>query len=179
MITGHLGIAAAARSCRPPLPLLWLVPVSVAPDLLDVGYALSGICSPYGLYSHTVHAAVLTGAVLGGVAFLASGSRAAGLLTAIIVLAHLPLDLVTGHKIFWPGGPLIGMNLYRQPLLDFVVEVPILVAGWWLLWRGGRGPRWATATAMVVALVIGQGIFDLLERGLKPTACRWATSISP
>ena len=178
MITGHLGIAAAARSCRPALPLLWLVPVSVAPDLLDVGYALSGICSPYGLYSHTVHAAVLTGAVLGGVAFLASGSRAAGLLTAIIVLAHLPLDLVTGHKIFWPGGPLIGLHLYRRPLLDFVAEVPILVAGWWLLRRTGYGPRWAASAAMVGALVLGQATFDLLERGLKPTACAGSPEIS-
>ena len=179
MITGHLGIAAAARSCRPALSLFWLVPVSIAPDLLDVGYALFGICSPYGLYSHTVHAAVLTGAVLGGVAFLATGSRMAGLITALVVLAHLPLDLVTGHKIFWPGGPLIGLDVYRRPLLDFALEVPILVAGWWLLRRGGHGPRWAAATATAVALVIGQGSFDLLERGLKPTACRWAAPISP
>ena len=178
MITGHLGIAAAARSRGPAMSLLWLIPVSIAPDLLDVGYAVVGICSPYGLYSHTVHAAVLTGAVLGGAAFLATGSRGAGLLTALVVLAHLPLDLVTGHKIFWPGGPLIGLDVYRRPLLDFVLEVPILVAGWWLMRRSGRGPRWATATAMVVALVIGQGIFDLLERGFKPTACRKAASAS-
>jgi hypothetical protein len=179
VITGHLGIAAAARSCRPALSLFWLVPISVAPDVLDVGYALAGICSPYGLYSHTVHAAVLTAAVLGGGAFLATGSRGGGLLTALVVLAHLPLDLVTGHKIFWPGGPLIGLHLYRRPLLDFVVEVPILVAGWWLLRRSGRGPGWAASAAMVGALVLGQATFDLLERGLKPTACAQAEISSP
>ena len=151
--------------------MLWLVPVSIAPDLLDVGYALVGICSPYGLYSHTVHAAALTGAVLGGAAFLATGSRMAGVLSALVVLAHLPLDLVTGHKIFWPGGPLIGLYLYGRPLLDFVVEVPILLTGWWLLRRSGRGPRWASSAAMVAALVLGQATFDLVARGLKPTAC--------
>jgi hypothetical protein len=161
------------------MSLFWLVPVSIAPDLLDVAYAIFGICSPYGLYSHTVHAAVLTGAVLGGGAFLATGSRAAALLTAFVVLLHLPFDLVTGHKIFWPGGPLVGLHLYRRPLLDFVVEVPILIAGWWLLRRAGRGPRWATATAMVVALVVGQGAFDLLERGLKPSSCHWDAPAAP
>ena len=179
MITGHLGIAAAARRVRSAPSLLWLVPVSIAPDLLDVGYALSGICSPYGLYSHTVHAAALTGAVLGGAAFLATGSRGAGLLTALVVLAHLPLDLVTGHKIFWPGGPLIGLHLYRRPLLDFVAEVPILVAGWWLLRRSGRGPHWAASVAMVGALVFSQAVFDLLEQGLKPSACAGAPRVSP
>jgi hypothetical protein len=179
VITGHLGIAAAVRSRWPGVSLLWLVPVSIAPDLLDVGYALTGICSPYGLYSHTVHAAALTGAVLGGAAFLGTGSRMTGLLTALVVLAHLPLDLVTGHKIFWPGGPLLGLNLYRQPLLDFAVEVPILLAGWWLLRRRGHGPRWATAAVTALALVLCQGTFDLLERGLKPTACRWAVTSTP
>ena len=172
MITGHLGIAAAARGRWPVASLLWLVPVSIAPDLLDVGYALTGICSPYGLYSHTVHAAVLTAAVLGGAAFLATSSYAAGLLTAALVVAHLPLDFVTGHKIFWPGGPLIGLDLYERPLLDFAVEVPILLGGWWLLRRGGRGPRWATTGAAALALVVGQGAFDLIEREIKPSGCR-------
>jgi hypothetical protein len=175
VITGHLGVAAAARGRWPVLPLLWLIPVAIAPDLLDVAYALLGICSPYGLYSHTVHAAVLTGAVLGGAAFLATGSRAAGLLTTAVVLAHLPLDLVTGRKIFWPGGPFLGLNLYQRPLLDFLVEVPIALGGWWLLRRHGRAPRWAAMGATAVALVLAQGAFDLVERGLKPTACRFTT----
>jgi hypothetical protein len=95
------------------------------------------------------------------------------------VLLHLPLDLVTGHKIFWPGGPLLGLHLYRRPVLDFAVEVPILVAGWWLLRRAGHGPRWATATAMIVALVLGQGMFDLMERGLKPSSCHWTVPAAP
>lgn len=176
MITGHLGVAAAARGGWPTLSLFWLVPVAVAPDLLDVAYAMADVCSPYGLYSHTVPAAALTASVLGGGAFLVTGSRAAGLVTALVVLARLPLDLVTGRKIFWPGGPLLGLHLYRQPLLDFVVEVPIALGGWWLLRRRGRGPRWATMGAAAIAMVIVQGTFDLLERGLKPTGCSWAAS---
>ena len=46
MITGHLGVAAAANARWPALSLLWLVPVAIAPDLLDVGYSVARICSP-------------------------------------------------------------------------------------------------------------------------------------
>lgn len=179
MITGHLGVAAAARSRWPMLPLLWLVPVTFAPDLLDVGYALAGICSPYGLYSHTVPAAAITGAVLGGIAFLATGSRTMGLVSAGVVLAHLPLDLVTGYKVYWPGGPLLGLHLYERPLLDFLVEVPVVLAGWWLLRRTGRGPRWTSLAAAAFALVLVQGVFDVLHRGLKPTGCNWSAAAEP
>ena len=179
MITGHLGVAAAARWRWPVVSLLWLLPVAIAPDLLDVGYALIGVCSPYGLYSHTVPAAALTGALLGGIAFLATGSRAAGVLTVAVVLAHLPLDLVTGHKIFWPGGPLVGLGLYERPLLDFLVEVPVTLGGWWLLRRDRRAPHWATIGAAAAALVIVQGTFDLLHGGLKPSGCRWGAVAEP
>ena len=171
MITGHRGVAAVARSRWPALSLLWLVPVAIAPDILDFAYVAMGICSPYGLYSHTVPAAVLTGAVLGGIAFLATGSRTAGLVTAAVVLAHLPLDLVTGHKIFWPGGPLLGLYLYQRPFLDFLVEVPIALVGWGLLRRSGRGPWWATIGAGAVGLVLVQATFDVIPR-VKPSACQ-------
>jgi hypothetical protein len=179
VITGHLGVAAAARGRWPIVPLIWLLPVAVAPDLLDLGYAILGICSPYGLYSHTIPAAVLTAAVLGGIAFLASGSRAAGLLVAGVVLAHLPLDLVTGYKIYWPGGPLLGLRLYGHPLLDFLAETPFVLAGWWLLRRTGRGPHWAVAGSTAAVLLLLQGAFDLVNRGLKPDACVWHADVDP
>jgi hypothetical protein len=179
VITGHLGVAAAARGRWPVVSLLWLLPVAIAPDLLDVGYALVGICSPYGLYSHTVPAAALTGAVLGGIAFLATGSRTAGLVTAAVVLAHLPLDLVTGRKIFWPGGPLLGLSFYDRPLLDFLAEIPVVLVGWWLLRRSGRGPRWATLAAAALSLVAVQATFDLLDRGFKPNACHLTAAAEP
>jgi hypothetical protein len=179
VITGHLGVAAAARSRWPRTPLLWLLVAAIAPDLLDIGYALAGVCSPYGLYSHTVPAAALAGAVLGGIVFLATGSRAAGLVTAGVVLAHLPLDLVTGSKIYWPGGPLLGLALYKRPLLDFLAEVPIVLGGWWLLRRSARGPRWATLGMAALSLVIVQAAFDGLHRGLKPSGCSWVAPEQP
>jgi hypothetical protein len=161
------------------MPLLWLMPVAIAPDLLDVAYALAGVCSPYGLYSHTIPAAALTGAVLGGIAFLATGSRTAGLVTAAVVMAHLPLDLVTGRKIYWPGGPLLGLSLYQRPLLDFLAEVPIALGGWWLLRRSGRGPHWAAVGLAALGLVVVQAAFDGVSGNLKPSACHWTLPPAP
>jgi membrane-bound metal-dependent hydrolase YbcI (DUF457 family) len=171
VITGHLGIAGAVRSRWRDVSLLWLLPASIAPDILDVVLAAGGICSPYGLYTHTLPAATLLGALLGGIAFLSTGSRTAGLVVLSVVLLHLPADFVTGRKLFWPGGPLMGLDLYRRPALDFLVELPVLVGGWWLLRRAGAAPRLATSLAAVCALVAVQGVFDLMSKAVKPTAC--------
>jgi hypothetical protein len=179
VITGHLGIAAAARSRWPVVPLVWLVAAAVAPDALDVGYAIARICSPYGLYSHSIPVAVLLAAVLGGLVFLTTSSRAAGLVVAGVVLKHLPLDFVTGYKIYWPGGPLLGFRLYDRPMLDFLAEMPIVLGGWWLLRRTGRGPRWATVGVAALMVVLLQGALDVLHRGIKPTGCAREVAVAP
>ena len=172
MIVGHLGVAAAARSAWRRTSLPWLLAGCAFPDCVDVTLAIAGVCNPYGLYSHTVHAAALQAAVLGGVAFLVTGSRAIAFASALMVFLHLPLDLVTGYKIFWPGGPMLGLDVYERPLLDFVIEVPILVSGWWLLRRSRNAPRWATSVLVLVVLIAGQGALDLLAgEGVKPSAC--------
>lgn len=172
MIVGHVGIAAAAKSAWRRTSFPWLLVGCAAPDLVDVGFAIARVCNPYGLYSHTVPAAALLAAVIGGTAFLTTDSRATGLATALMVLLHLPPDLITGHKIFWPGGPMLGLNVYEHPQLDFLIEVPILIIGWWLLRRSRSAPRWATSMLVLVVLVAGQGALDLLAgEGVKPSAC--------
>jgi hypothetical protein len=172
VITGHLGIAAAVRSVRRDASLLWLVPAAFAPDIVDLLFALANVCNPYGLYSHTVPLVVLFAAIFGGAAFLATGRLGVGLATALVVVLHLPLDFVTGHKLFWPGGEMLGLRLYDSPLLDFLLEVPLALGGWWLLRRSHAGPRWATAAGAALLLLAAQGGMDLpLHRSLKPSAC--------
>jgi hypothetical protein len=170
VITGHLGIAAAVRSGWRDTSLLWLLPASIAPDLLDVGYALVGICSPFGLYSHTVPAVALLAVTFGGVAYLATGSRSTGLAAAALVLLHLPADMITGYKYVWPGGPMMGLQLYKRPVLDFVLESLIVVGGWWLLRRDTKLPRWATVGAVLGGLLLVQAVFDSGKIG-KPSGC--------
>ncbi|MEO7457486.1 MAG: hypothetical protein ABIY52_14570 [Gemmatimonadaceae bacterium] len=184
MITGHFGITGFARSfVREPLKPLYfflLLGASVSPDVLDMFYWLFEVCSPSGLYSHTIYAVALQAAVIGGIALLVTGSRAAALLFACAVLLHMPADWITGRKLFVPGAELMGLRLYDRPLWDWAVEVPILVAGWWMLRRAGRGPRWATTAYALAGMILGQTVFDLLTGGgVKPNACLNAAIPSP
>ncbi len=179
MITGHLGVAGAAHSLQRNRfsagTLVALLFASVAPDILDVLYAIAGVCNPYGLYSHTVHAAVLQAAVIGGAMLLVTGSRTAAITSASVVLLHIVGDYFTGQKLLLPGGGLVGLSWYDRPLLDFLLELPILIGGWWMLRRSGRAPRWAVSARTLGLLVLLQLAFDvhaeMSDRGLKPTAC--------
>ena len=172
MIVGHVGVAAATRSVWQRASLPWLLVACGAPDLVDIAFAVAGVCNPYGLYSHTVPAAALLAAVIGGAALLITGSRATALASALMVLLHLPPDLVTGYKIFWPGGPMIGLYVYQHGLLDFLIEAPILIAGWWLLRRSRNAPVWATSVTVLVVLLAGQATLDIMVgRSMKPSAC--------
>jgi hypothetical protein len=49
------------------------------------------------------------------------------------LLAHVPADWLTGEKALWLHGPVIGLNLYRWPAMDFVLELPLIVGGWWMV----------------------------------------------
>ena len=181
MIVGHLGIAGAAYSVRRDSSLIWLLGASIAPDVVDALFVVAGSCNPHGLYSHTVPAAALIAVVTGAIAYAATGRRITGLLAAALVLAHLPLDYVTGQKLFWPGGEFIGLRLYQKPAADFVVESLLAVGGWWLVRSRTRAPRWAIGWLALAAMLVLQGTLDVLgarKNGLKPTACALAEPVA-
>lgn len=181
MIAGHLGLAAAVHAGRRNTSLPWLLLASLAPDGVDALFVMAGICNPHGLYSHTLPAAVLIAAVTGAVAYFATNQRATGALAVMLVLAHLPADFVTGRKLFWPGGELMGLYLYGEPALDFVIESLLAIGAWWLLRATGRGPRWATGVAALAAVLALQGMMDVIGArggGVKPTACGEGTSLA-
>jgi hypothetical protein len=179
VITGHLGVAGAAASASreriSSVLFVALLAASLTPDIVDTLYWVVRFCSPYGLYSHTVHAVVLEAAIVGGAAFLATGSRSVALIFTIVVLLHVPADFFTGRKLVMPGGEMFGLWWYDYPMRDWLLEVPTAVVGWWLLRRSGRGPRWATSVWAVGAVVLLQTTIDVLARpgssGLKPNAC--------
>ena len=178
MITGHFGVAGGVRSVsRAPMSngvFIAFVLASLAPDIADAAYAVLGVCSPSGLYSHTLHAVVLQAAIIGGVVFLATASRATALTFALVVLLHVPGDFLTGRKLLVPGGELVGLRWYDQPLLDFVLEVPTVALGWWLLRRTGKSPRWAASAWMLGLVLLVQAGFDMASAGAtgaKPSAC--------
>ena len=120
MIAGHFGVAMAARSRGRSVPLLALVVASVAPDIIDFVTAALRICGPNGLYSHSLPSIALQMVVLGTVAAIWLRSPAAGAVVAAMVLLHLGADYVTGLKVLWPNGPVVGLNLYAHPAADFL-----------------------------------------------------------
>ena len=174
MIIGHLGIAAATYARRRDSSLVWLLGASMAPDVVDGLFVAAGSCNPYGLYSHTLPAAALIAVVTGALAYLATGQRITGVLATVMVLAHLPLDYVTGLKLFWPGGELLGLRLYTYPTVDFFVEALIAAGGWWLIRARPWAPRWATTWLALAVLFVLQGTLDVVgarQNGMKPSAC--------
>ena len=181
MIAGHLGIAGAAYSGRRDSSLFWLLGASLAPDVVDALFVVAGSCNPYGLYSHTLPAAALIAAVTGAIAYFATGQRVTGVLAALLVLAHLPPDYVTGRKLFWPGGELYGLRLYERPLADFTLEAAIATGGWWLVRSRRWAPRWATGWLALAVLLLLQGTIDVMgarRGGMKPTACKSAEPLA-
>lgn len=179
MIIGHLGVAAAANATRRDSTLFWLLAASGAPDVVDALFVVARSCNPHGLYSHTLPAAGLIAAVTGAATYLGTNQRATGALAALLVLAHVPLDYVTGYKLFWPGGELHGLRLYDWPVLDFLLEAALMTLGWWLLRSREWAPRWAMTRGVLVALLVFQAVTDVVGHrrgGVKPSAC---ASVAP
>ena len=182
MITGHLGVAGLLRSTSSAefgtRACIALALASLSPDILDLLFALVGFCSPYGLYTHTIWSVVLQAAVIGGAAFLISGSRPMGALFASAVLLHLSADFITGRKLFLPGGELVGLRVYDRPALDFLLEVPIALVGWLVMRRRKRSAAWATSGWVLAAVLATQLVFDATAdaRFRKPNACFRSTT---
>jgi hypothetical protein len=174
VITGHIGIAGAAHATRRDSSLPWLLVAAMAPDIVDALFVVARQCNPHGLYSHTVPAAALLAVVFGAVAYYFSGQRATGVLSALLVLAHLPPDFITGHKLFWPGAEMMGLRLYDHPIGDFLVEFGLVVIGWLLLRTRPWAPRWATGRAALIWLFLIQVSVEavgMAKGGAKPSAC--------
>lgn len=136
MYVGHVGFALGAKGFRPSLPLWALIFASQLPDWTDATVCLSGFNSVTpGMFSHSLPAiAVLT--LLGAVAYVISTRDLVGAgFVAALVVSHVLGDYITGLKPTWSGGPMIGLQLYRAPAWDFVVEAIVILVGW-LIYRG-------------------------------------------
>jgi hypothetical protein len=174
VITGHLGIAGAAHATRRDSSILWLLVATLAPDFVDALFVVARRCNPYGLYSHTLPAAALLAVVVGALAYFFTDQRATGVLAALLVLGHLPLDFITGRKLFWPGAELMGLRLYEHPIPDLVIEFALVLFGWWLLRRREWAPPWATGRAALVVLFLIQLSVETagtIKGGTKPSSC--------
>ena len=173
MLTGHVAVAMGTYGIRRTIPLWLLIIASQLPDWADASVCTLGISSSVpGQYSHSFAAAALLCAIGFAAAYLVSRDAAASLLVPLMVLTHLVGDYVTGYKPSWNGGPMIGLELYSRPALDFVFETVVLVTGWIIYQRSfPRERRYSRdLIAMLVVLIAiqaGGNIVMSLVPGMK------------
>lgn len=163
MYIGHVGAALAAKRVRASVGLLVLLIATYAPDWVDSGLCVAGTFNPKGMLSHSIPA-VLVLALLGFTLYGAfTGDWTGALVVSGVVLSHMFLDWITGYKPTWPGGPMIGLELYHYPIVDFIAEALTILFGTLLYMRTlGRRPRpWVDFSIMLGALLVLQLAIDV------------------
>ena len=163
MYIGHVGVALAAKRARTGIGLLALLVATYAPDWADTGLCLVGAYDPQEMLSHSVPAVMLF--TLAGFSAYALVTRdwSGASIIAALVLSHMVLDWLTGYKPTWPGGPMIGLQLYDRPIADFIVEGIVIFVG--ALLYGRTLPRrqrsWVDVSIMIAALLALQLTIDV------------------
>jgi len=170
---GHVGVALGAHGIRKAIPLWFLIIASQLPDWADAGWCLADVrTSPIGILSHSIPAVSVL-AIIAAIFYVVWLRDPAGmLLVFLFVLSHAAGDYVTGIKPTWGGGPTIGLMLYRKPVIDFVIESAVIVAGWSLYRRSLPVDRRSTGpvfTMLGTLLVIqaGADVFLTFAKGLR------------
>jgi len=166
VITGHLALAYGVGGKLREHRLLWLFGATLAPDIVDVALAFAHVCSPYGLYSHSIPALALEAPLAAAICWAVTRDRRVAIAAALLIALHLPLDFVTGSKVFWPGAPFIGADFYKYPLADVAIELPMVLAGWWYARkRMSDSGIWLHKTAIVlfVALQCALNVSKLVD----------------
>ena len=163
MYIGHVGAALAAKRVRVGVGLLVLLIATYAPDWIDTGLCLTGGFDPGEMLSHSIPAVLFLAAAGFAAYTLITGDRRGGVLIAAVILSHIFLDWITGYKPTWPGGPMIGLQLYSRPIADFIAEGIVITVGA-LVYMRSLPPRrrpWLDLSIMLGALLALQLTIDI------------------
>jgi len=161
MYAGHVGVALGAHGIRKAIPLWFLIIASQLPDWTDAAFCLANVRpSTPGILSHSIPAVSVL-ALLAALAYVITMRDPAGMiLVAVVVLSHAAGDYLTGLKPTWSGGPMIGLTLYRRPVIDFIVEATVIAVGW-TLYRSSLPPERRSAEPVFTML----GVLLLIQAG--------------
>lgn len=163
MYIGHVGVALAAKRARVSVGLLVLLVSTYAPDWIDSGLCIVGGYDSRQMLSHSIPAVFLF-ALVGFLTYtLITRDRTGGILIAAVVVSHMMLDWITGTKPTWPGGPMIGFQLYSHPIADFIAEGIVIAIGA-IAYARTLPPRrrpWLDLTVMLGALLALQLTIDV------------------
>ena len=156
MFAGHFGLAAAAKSQSPSVPLWALMLSTQLLDVLFVILYLAGIegfrpvdparPNAYGgafitaPYSHSLLSTIVL-ALLGALAVRRAWGQRGALTIGIMIFSHWVLDLIVHRPDLpiLPGNagnlPLLGFGLWDYPGISVAVEAILVLAGAFLYWR--------------------------------------------
>src|SRR3569833_1409184 len=121
MRLGHAGVAFAAKRFSPRVPLWLLIGAAYGPDAIEITFRVFGRYNTE--LSHSLISVGVCASVLA--ALYAAITRDAGWarLLWLTYALHWPADFITGHKPTWPGGPIVGLDLYTHNKLVWVVDL--------------------------------------------------------
>jgi hypothetical protein len=155
MLIGHLGPACAARARWADIPMGWLLVATMAPDLARLALSVSSNASRLDLnqYTHYLPWSLALAAVVALLAWSVRRDRRTAVVVGVVVLSHVALDMISGRKPLWWGGPM-GLDVQQYQQLEFVIEAVLLVAGWRLLRRAERRSFFAHRGVLAALLVI-------------------------
>lgn len=192
MYIGHFAPALAAAAASPEAPRLGTL--FVAAQLVDLAFfsllilgvedlrIVPGITAmnPMDLYhmpyTHSLLATALWGLAFGALVWRATGMRAAGAWTAMVVLSHWLVDLIAHRPdlTFAGSPPKLGLGLWDHPLLAMPLEMALLALAFWFYLdrtRGPLGPPFILLTVMLLFQAINWF-------GPQPTAYSLALPLS-
>jgi hypothetical protein len=177
MFIGHYGLALATKRAAPRVSLGALIAAAQLADLIWPVLLLLGvervriIPNPNPLltlsfdsypWTHSLLMAVVWGLVAGGAYAAVRGNRKGGVVIGLLVVSHWVLDWVVHvpDLPLYPGGPRVGLGLWRSLYGTMVVEAAIFVIGLAVYARvtrpsdrTGRWALWGLAALLVVLFV--------------------------
>jgi hypothetical protein len=158
MIIGHIGVAAAVRWRWPTIPLPWILVATFAPDIARLTLAAAGYnWWEYNTYSHALPWSGVLAAALTLAAWIVLGSVRDASVVGLLVASHIALDMISGWKSLWLGGP-VGLDLEHLQQLEFMIEAALVLAGWRLL-RRTTVTRWIASWSMAILLIAAQAAY--------------------
>ena len=171
MIIGHVGVAFAARARWPRVALGWALVATLAPDLWRLALDLAGLnVIEANRYSHLLPWSAVLALVVALAAWARSRDRMVAVVVALLVLSHVALDMVSGRKPLWLGGPM-GLDAQRYQQLELVIEALLAWWGWWLL-RRSRQRSWVARRTVLGMLVAFQAVYLAISLWQRPYATR-------
>ena len=161
MYMGHFSIALGGRRWLRPLPLAWLLFVSVEPDLHDaIGSMIPALS--IGVFTHTLFGFAIEAVIGALITLIAFRSLPLALGVGALLLSHLAADLITSRLLLWRGGPTAGLHLYTIHWADFALEATVIVIGVALYSTSPdlRRPTRSSVIGMCALMLVLQAVWD-------------------